>query len=158
MQKVAPPMIETQIRNAALRPKRSPTRPKISAPSGRKANPTPKSASAAICPAVGPSAANKFFDMIVKRLPKMKKSYHSNDVLAADAAITVVIDVCLAGGCAASSAAMSVTTSPDLRRWRRPLTLPLPTGVGRGILKRGLRLLRLSQTSQQPSPHASGER
>ncbi len=100
MPKVAPPISETQIRNAALRPKRSPTRPKISAPSGRNANPTPNSASAAIWPAVGPSWAKKFFEMIVRRLPKTKKSYHSNAVLAQEAATTVRIAVtgAIAGG------------------------------------------------------------
>src|SRR6516225_967756 len=96
MAKVAPPIIETQIRKAALRPRMSPTRPKISAPSGRNAKPTPDSVSAAIWPAVGPSAAKKCLEMSVSRLPKTEKSYHSTDVPAAEAAPAVRVAVGLA--------------------------------------------------------------
>src|SRR5580658_5417761 len=116
MAKVAPPIIETQIRNAALRPRMSPTRPKISAPSGRKAKPTPNSASAAIWPAIGSSWAKKVLAMIACRLPKMKKSYHSNAVPAAEAATTVrmgvvagVVDAWVAG---APCATVSIIRPP----------------------------------------------
>lgn len=46
MQKVAAPIMITVIRNAPLRPERSPTRPKISAPTGRKAKPAANEPSA----------------------------------------------------------------------------------------------------------------
>ena len=109
IRKVPPPIIKTQIRNAALRPIRSPTRPKISAPNGRKAKPTPNSARLAIRPAVDPSWAKKVLEMIWTRLPKMKKSYHSKAVPAADAATTVRIEACAAG---AALAVVSVIELP----------------------------------------------
>src|ERR1700722_3088694 len=112
MAKVAPPIIETQIRNAALRPRMSPTRPKISAPSGRKAKPTPNNASAAICPAIGSSWAKKVLAMIACRLPKMKKSYHSNAVPAAEAATTVRMGVVAGDFAGAIGNAASVIRPP----------------------------------------------
>src|SRR6185312_8615927 len=99
-------------RKAALRPSRSPTPPKISAPMGRKAKPTPNRASEAISPAVDPSAAKKFFEMTCTRLPKMKKSYHSKEVPAQEAATTVRRDVSRTGDARVSSAVISAMTPP----------------------------------------------
>src|ERR687889_2230856 len=126
MRKVAPPIRLTVIRNAPLRPSRSPTTPKISAPSGRNAKPTANNASAAISAGVGSSPAKNTREMTGVRLPKMKKSYHSNAVPADDAMITRAIDHGLCGCCCAalaigspleprdSSAALSVQLADDL--------------------------------------------
>ena len=95
MRKVAPPIRLTVMRNAPLRPRRSPTTPKISAPSGRKAKPAANSASAAISAGVGSSPAKKTLEMTGARLPKMKKSYHSNAVPADEAMTTRAIDQAL---------------------------------------------------------------
>ena len=92
MAKVAPPIRVTVTRKAPLRPIRSPTRPKISAPTGRKKKPAPNRASAASSPAVASSSEKKFLAMIGVRAPKTKKSYHSNAVPAAEAATTVRIE------------------------------------------------------------------
>src|SRR5579859_3743888 len=83
----------TVIRNAPLRPTLSPTRPKISAPIGRKKNPAPKRPSAASSPAVGSSAVKKFLAITGARVPNTKKSYHSNVVPITEAAITVRMGV-----------------------------------------------------------------
>src|SRR5207248_6502669 len=101
IRKVAPPIRLTVVRNAPLRPSRSPTMPKISAPNGRKAKAAAKSASAAIVPAVGFSPAKKTFWIVVASEPKMKKSYHSNAVPVDDAAITRAIDQVRCCGCSA---------------------------------------------------------
>jgi hypothetical protein len=50
---VAQPIITTVIRRAGRRPMRSPTAPKITAPTGRATKPTPKVAKAAIVAAAG---------------------------------------------------------------------------------------------------------
>ena len=92
MAKVAPPIRVTVIRKAALRPIRSPMRPKISAPRGRKAKPAPKRASAATRPAVSVRPAKKLREMIAASVPKMKKSYHSKAVPADEATTTVRMD------------------------------------------------------------------
>ena len=88
MAKVAAPIISTVTRKAPLRPVRSPIRPKISAPTGRKAKPTAKLISAKTSPAASESPAEKVLAMIVASGTKTKKSYHSNAVPAAEAAIT----------------------------------------------------------------------
>src|SRR3982751_5083906 len=92
MRKVAAPIRVTVTRKAPLRPSLSPTTPKISAPSGRKANPAANNPSAAMRAEVGSSPAKKTREMTGARLPKMKKSYHSNAVPADDAMITRAID------------------------------------------------------------------
>mgnify|MGYP003134854784 CR=1 FL=1 len=92
MASVAPPISVTVMRKAALRPTRSPMRPKINAPKGRKAKPAPNRARAATRPAVSFSPAKKFREMIVARVPKMKKSYHSKAVPAEEATTTVRMD------------------------------------------------------------------
>jgi len=107
MPKVAPPIKVTVTRNAPLRPSRSPTWPNTSAPIGRKANPTPNRARAAKVPAVSFRPAKKVLEMTWVRLPKMKKSYHSNAVPAAEAATTVNIGVARALAPGARSAAIS---------------------------------------------------
>ena len=71
--------------------------PKISAPSGRKAKPAANSASAAISAGVGSRPAKNTLEMTGARLPKMKKSYHSNAVPADEAMITRAIDQGFAG-------------------------------------------------------------
>ncbi len=91
MRKVAPPIRLTVIRNAPLRPRRSPTTPKMIAPSGRNAKPTANKASAAISAGVGSSPAKNTLEMTGARLPKMKKSYHSNAVPADEATTTRVM-------------------------------------------------------------------
>ena len=93
MANVAPPIMLTVMRKALLRPSRSPRRPKIKAPTGRKKKPAPKSASAASRPAVGSSSAKKFLAMTGVKAPKTKKSYHSKVVPATDAAITVRMEI-----------------------------------------------------------------
>ena len=97
MRKVDAPIRLTVTRNAPLRPMRSPTAPKISAPRGRKAKPTANRANAATKAGVGSSPAKNTFEMIGARLPKMKKSYHSNAVPAEEAMITRAIDWLPAG-------------------------------------------------------------
>ena len=92
MAKVAPPIRLTVVRKVAFRPTRSPIAPKMIAPSGRKAKPTANRASAAISAAVGSSPARNTLAMTGVRLPKMKKSYHSNAVPAEEAVTTRVID------------------------------------------------------------------
>ena len=62
------------------------------APSGRKAKPAANRASAAISAGVGSSPAKKTLEMTGARLPKMKKSYHSNAVPADEAMMTRAID------------------------------------------------------------------
>src|SRR5207253_6272228 len=99
----------TVTRNAPLRPSRSPITPKISAPSGRKAKPAANRPSAAISAEVGSSAAKKIFEMTGARLPKMKKSYHSNAVPAEEAMITRAMDQGLRCGC---SAIVAISYSP----------------------------------------------
>ncbi len=101
----------TVIRNAPLRPSRSPITPKMMAPSGRKAKPAAKSPSAAISPAVGSSPAKKTFWIVVASEPKMKKSYHSNAVPADEAATTRFMDH---GRCAAPAAAVATLSLPCL--------------------------------------------
>ncbi len=111
MAKVAPPIRVTVTRKAALRPIRSPRPPKISAPTGRKKNPVPNSASAASRPAVASRPEKKFLPMIEVRAPNTKKSYHSNAVPADDAAITVRMDVRLtcAGAASTVTSAMKIS-------------------------------------------------
>ena len=82
----------TVTRNAPLRPSRSPITPKIKAPSGRKAKPAANNASAASRAGVGSSPAKNTLEMTGARLPKMKKSYHSNAVPADEAMMTRAID------------------------------------------------------------------
>src|SRR5436305_15272255 len=93
------------MRKAPLRPSLSPTTPKISAPNGRKAKPAANKASAASSAGVGSSPAKKTFEMTGARLPKMKKSYHSNAVPADEAMITHAIDEDL---CCAGSAMLAI--------------------------------------------------
>jgi hypothetical protein len=64
----------------------------MSAPKGRNANPAANKASAAISAGVGSSPAKKILPMTGARLPKMKKSYHSNAVPADEAMTTRAID------------------------------------------------------------------
>ena len=112
MRKVAAPIRLTVIRNAPLRPSLSPMTPKISAPSGRKAKPAANKASAASSAGVGSSPAKKTFEMTGARLPKMKKSYHSNAVPADDAMMTRAIDQGLCCGC---SAIVAISYSPSVK-------------------------------------------
>ena len=77
MATVAHPIMVTVIRKAPLRPTLSPTRPKISAPMGRKKKPAPKSPRAASRPEVGSSSVKKFRAVTGASAPKTKKSYHS---------------------------------------------------------------------------------
>ncbi len=88
MAKVANPIRLTVIRKAPLRPAVSPIRPKISAPTGRKANPTAKLIRAKTKPADSLRPAEKVLAMIEARGTKTKKSYHSNAVPAAEAPTT----------------------------------------------------------------------
>ncbi len=74
-----------------MRPRRSPTTPKMSAPKGRKAKPAANSASAAMSAEVGSRPAKNTFEMTGARLPKMKKSYHSKAVPADEAMMTRAI-------------------------------------------------------------------
>src|SRR5207248_1500332 len=104
IRKVAAPIRLTVTRNAPLRPSLSPTTPKISAPSGRKANPAANRPSAAISAGVGSSPEKKTLEMTGARLPKMKKSYHSNAVPADEAITTRAIDQGLWCGCSANVA------------------------------------------------------
>src|SRR4051812_2057388 len=104
MRKVAVPIRLTVTRNAPLRPRRSPMTPKISAPSGRNAKPAANSASAASRAGVGASPEKKTLEMTGARLPKMKKSYHSNAVPADEAITTRAIDQGLWCGCSATVA------------------------------------------------------
>ena len=96
MAKVAPPIRLTVVRKVALRPIRSPITPKMIAPSGRKAKPAANRPSAAISAEVASSPAKNTLEMTVARLPKMKKSYHSNAVPADEAVTTRAIDQGLA--------------------------------------------------------------
>ena len=80
------------MRNAPLRPSRSPTTPKISAPKRTEGEAGGEQASAAISAGVGSSPAKKTLEMTGARLPKMKKSYHSKAVPADDAMTTRAID------------------------------------------------------------------
>jgi len=89
---VASPIMVMVIRKAALRPARSPTRPKIRAPIGRKKKPAPNNPKAASRPAVELRPEKKFLAMIGVRAPKTKKSYHSKAVPAAEATTTVAMD------------------------------------------------------------------
>src|SRR5579859_555416 len=109
MPTVAAPIIVTVIRNAPLRPTLSPTRPKISAPIGRKKNPAPNRPSAARSPAVGSRAVKKFLAITGARVPKTKKSYHSKVVPITEAATTVGIGVTASWRFAATA---GVTASP----------------------------------------------
>src|SRR3954469_9090410 len=104
MRKVAAPIRLTVTRNAPLRPRRSPTTPKIKAPSGLKANPAANKASAASSAGVGSRPAKNTLEMTGARLPKMKKSYHSNAVPADEAITTRAIDQGLWCGCSANVA------------------------------------------------------
>src|SRR5438045_3563090 len=61
------------------------------AASGRKAKPAANKASAASNACVGSSPEKNTFEMTGARLPKMKKSYHSNVVPADDAMMTRAI-------------------------------------------------------------------
>ncbi len=88
MAKVASPMIVIVTRKVRLRPVRSPNQPNTRAPSGRTAKPAAKVSSAKMKPWVSPAAAKKCLAMIAVREPKMKKSYHSKMVPAAEAAST----------------------------------------------------------------------
>src|SRR5687768_1815917 len=108
MRKVAPPIRLTVVRKVALRPTRSPITPKMIAPSGLKAKPTANSASAAISAEVGSSPARNTLAMTGARLPKMKKSYHSNAVPAEDATTTRFIDQ----GLSPFAAISTITRSP----------------------------------------------
>ncbi len=112
MAKVAAPIRMTVIRKAPLRPALSPIRPKISAPSGRKKNPAPNRPSAASTPAVSPSSAKKFLPITEARVPKTKKSYHSNAVPADEARTTVRIDV----GCSSVAAFAMLSTPPGTEK------------------------------------------
>src|SRR5688572_11439006 len=127
MAKVAPPMIDTVARNAPLRPSRSPITPKMIAPSGRKAKPAANNPSAAISAAVGSSPAKNTFEMVVASAPKMKKSYHSNAVPAADATTTRFIDQ---GLCSAtrSSPVRQLRVSGSAQRRKRRLGELAATG------------------------------
>ncbi len=80
------------IRKALLRPNLSPMTPKIKAPRGRKAKPAANSARAASKAGVGSSPAKNTLEMTGAKLPKMKKSYHSNAVPADEATMTRAID------------------------------------------------------------------
>src|SRR5215217_5750143 len=131
MRNVAPPIRLTVIRKAPLRPSLSPTTPKISAPRGRNAKPVANNASAAISACVGSRPAKKILEMTGARLPKMKKSYHSNAVPADDAMTIRAIDPLLRSCCPAtvaifdfsprerdSKAAVSVQLADDLGKAR----------------------------------------
>src|SRR5262249_9938986 len=112
MAKVAPPISVTVIRNAALRPTRSPRPPKISAPIGRKKNPAPNRASAAKRPAVASRPAKKFLPMIEVSAPKTKKSYHSTAVPADEAVMTVRMEAPPALGARPPTVASAMHISP----------------------------------------------
>lgn len=68
-----------------FRPMTSPNLPKIKAPNGRTISPAEKVASVARKAAVGFSFGKNSVEMIVARLPKIKKSYHSMSVPTEDA-------------------------------------------------------------------------
>ena len=92
MQKVAPPIRLTVMMKAPLRPRRSPMRPNTSAPTGRKAKPTAKDPRAKRKAAESVSPAENCLAMMVANGTKTKKSYHSNAVPAAEAAMTRASD------------------------------------------------------------------
>ena len=117
MATVAPPISSTVARNAPLRPARSPIRPNTKAPSGRNRNPVPNSARAAANPAASGRPEKKVLEMTPVRLPKTKKSYHSNVVPAEDAATTVRRDAGLASAVVAAVSAMRCLSPQRVLCW-----------------------------------------
>ena len=85
--------------------------PKISAPNGRNAKPTANRPSAAISAGVGSRPEKNALPITGARLPKMKKSYHSNAVPADDATMTRAIDVDAAAPFACTAVAAAVTAA-----------------------------------------------
>ncbi len=86
MPTVAAPIRATVMTKASLRPSLSPTHPNTSEPKGRKAKPAPNAPSARMNAAASGTPEKKFFEIRAARLPKTKKSYHSNEVPAQEAA------------------------------------------------------------------------
>src|SRR6185312_3477486 len=100
MPTVAAPIRLTVVTNAPLRPSLSPTQPNTSDPRGRKAKPAPNAPSARMKPAASGTPEKKFFEIRAARLPKTKKSYHSKDVPAEDAATMAPIPAALSSAAA----------------------------------------------------------
>ncbi len=76
-------------RNVYLRPTKSPSRPKTSAPSGRTMNPAEKARSAKIKPIEGSAFEKNCAAMTLASEPKSTKSYHSKIVPREEARITL---------------------------------------------------------------------
>src|SRR3546814_15339257 len=83
-------MIAMVTRKVFLRPTRSPTRPKTSAPKGRIAKPAAKAISARMKPVVSLNPAKKWTEIALASRPQREKTYHSNTVPSDDAAHTSV--------------------------------------------------------------------
>src|SRR5665647_81521 len=112
MAKVEKPIRLMVTRKVPLRPTRSPMRPKIRAPIGRKAKPTAKAPRAKTYPAVSLSPAKKVLDRMAARGTKRKKSYHSKAVPAAEAATTRIMLVVLGPALAPAVVLATVMDSP----------------------------------------------
>ena len=87
MAMVEPPINTSVIMKVYLRPIISPILPKTNAPNGRTTKPAEKVANVAKKAAAGFSFGKNSVEIIVARLPKIKKSYHSMIVPTEDAAM-----------------------------------------------------------------------
>ena len=87
MATVEPPINTSVIIKVYLRPIISPILPNTNAPNGRTTRPAEKVANVARKAATGFSFGKNCVEIIVAKLPKIKKSYHSMIVPTEDAAM-----------------------------------------------------------------------
>ena len=87
MANVAPPMRISVTMKVYFRPIISPIRPKNNAPNGRTTKPAAKVAKVAKKEAVAFSFGKNWVEIILAKLPKIKKSYHSMSVPTVEAAM-----------------------------------------------------------------------